>query len=57
MDRRRVFPFVVNEDLSVMGIKSVTISDRDGALVNELSFPSMDNAKADRLISVHIAPR
>jgi hypothetical protein len=57
MDRRRVFPFVVNEDLSVMGIKSVTISDKNGALVDELSFPSMDNAKADCLISAHIAQR
>jgi hypothetical protein len=56
-DRRRVFPFVVNEDLSVMGIRSVTISNKDGAVVNELSFPSMENAKADRLISARIAQR
>ncbi len=55
IDRRRVFPFVVNEDLSVMGIKSVAIADKNGALVDELSFPSMENAKADRLISARIA--
>jgi hypothetical protein len=57
MDRRRVFPFVVNEDLSVMGIKSITISGKDGGFVDELRFPSMDNAKADRLISARIAQR
>ena len=57
IDRDRVFPFVVNEDLSVMGVKSVTIFDQDGALVDELTFPSMDDAKADRLISPRIAQR
>jgi hypothetical protein len=56
-DRRRVFPFMVNEDLSVSGIRSVTISNKDGAIINELSFPSMDNAKAERLISAWIAQR
>ena len=57
IDRDHVFPFVVNEDLSVMGVKSVTIFDQDGALVDELTFPSMDDAKADRLISPRIAQR
>ena len=57
LDRRRVFPFVVNEDLSVLGIKSVTISGKNGGFIDELRFPSMDDAKADRLISAHIAQR
>jgi hypothetical protein len=55
VDRSRIFPFLVNEDLSVMAIKSVIISDEDGRVVEELKFPSMDNAKSDRLISVRIA--
>jgi hypothetical protein len=56
-DRHRVFPFMVNEDLSVSGIRSVTISNKDGAIINELSFPSMDNAQAERLISACISQR
>ena len=57
IDRYRVSPFVINEDLSVMGIKSVMISDKNGRVVEELKFPSMDDAKDDRLISMHIAGR
>ena len=38
-----------------MAIKSVIISDEDGRFLEELKFPSMDNAKSDRVISVRIA--
>jgi hypothetical protein len=57
MDGNRVFPFVINEDLSVMGIKSVTISENNGQVVKELKFPSMDDAKNHRLISIHLEQR
>jgi hypothetical protein len=56
-DRSRVFPFVVNEDLSVMGVRSVIFRGENGGLVDEVRFPSMENAKADRLISAYVAER
>ena len=50
------FP-LFNEDLSVMGIRSVTIAPKDGGVVDEVRFPCMDSAKPDRLISARIVPR
>lgn len=55
IDRHRFFPFVIDEDLSVMGISSIVIADRNRGVVEELKFPSMDNAKSDRLTSVQVA--
>ena len=55
IDRHRFFPFVIDDDLSVMGVKSVIVSDQNRGVVEELRFPSMDNVKKDRMISIQVA--